>query len=79
MCDHNDGLQHIYLGCFDCPGYEIYMCECGALVNVQDKRNYTGDEYVVMTPEDIEMMMLQILRDYKSGLMDKISRAIKDE
>ncbi len=38
MCDHN-GRHYDHIEAIDHPDYEVYRCECGALVNLRDPRN----------------------------------------
>ena len=42
MCNHGDDKRHTYIPILD-PAGEIYMCECGAMVNLMDQRNLKGD------------------------------------
>ena len=37
VCDHNDGLDADYIGILSVyPDFEVYRCECGALINIGD-------------------------------------------
>lgn len=67
MCDHGDDKGNTWLMKADVPGYEVYVCECGALINIQDKKNYDKAQYA-MTSEEIEEMIECILVDMKMKL-----------
>lgn len=58
MCDHSDDKQHVYLQIIDHPDFEVYVCECGALTNINDPKNYKGDPCHAMTATEIESMLV---------------------
>lgn len=59
-CLHDDTKGHIFLGCFTATGHEIYLCECGALVNISEPKNYQADHAQhAMTAEEISAMVFQ--------------------
>ncbi len=61
-CDHSEEKHSEYLKCFDSSGYEVYRCECGALINIADPHNESWDLHTVsMSQHDITVMMRQIL------------------
>jgi hypothetical protein len=39
-CDHGTTKKETYIPAFDCVG-EVYMCECGALLNIADEPSGT--------------------------------------
>ena len=70
MCNHDDNKNHEYLEVFDFLGYEVYRCECGALFNTQDKRNYTMKNVHVMAADEITTMMEEIIHPIMQSMAD---------
>ena len=59
-CLHDDTKGNTLLGCFTVDDHEIYLCECGALVNLLDSRNLqAGHVMIAMTAKEISDMVLQ--------------------
>ena len=61
MCNHDDNKMSEYLEVFDFPGYEIYICECGVLINISDIKNYDNPAHP-MNKQDIDRMMAEIIK-----------------
>lgn len=59
MCDHKDDKQSTYVSILDICGHEVYMCECGALVDISAEKNSNACE--AMTPPELEELVAQIL------------------
>ena len=73
MCNHDDNKNAEYLEVFDFLGYEIYRCECGALFNIQDERNYTMETVHVMTADEITKMMEEIIHPVMQTIDDTMT------
>jgi len=56
MCNHNENLEHTYLEIIDHDIYEVYVCECGALINIRDPKNYS-DPVHPMNADEIAAML----------------------
>jgi len=56
-CKHGEEVPHVYLECLDYPGYEVYLCQCGALINIRDRRNFSGETWHMMDAKDIAEMI----------------------
>ena len=50
-CDHGNDKSCAFLGFM--PLGEVYMCECGALVDVSNEGNYR-DPFAPMSPAELE-------------------------
>lgn len=72
MCNHEDSKNAEYLEEFDYPGYEIYVCECGALLNIQDKRNW-NPPYQPMTADEIKEMLESVIHPIMQTLDDTMT------
>lgn len=73
MCNHDEKKNKEYLEVFDFLGYEIYRCECGALFNIQDKRNYTMENVHVMTADEITKMMEETIHPIMQTIDDTMT------
>jgi hypothetical protein len=60
MCDHEDDKQATYISILDICGHEVYMCECGALVDISAEKNQ-GLVQEAMTVAELEELVAQIL------------------
>jgi len=68
MCNHDETKTAYYLSFLDFPGYEIYMCECGALIDIANLKNY-GDPVHPMTPDEIQKLMNDVFAPIKKFSM----------
>lgn len=64
MCNHDENKQTTCLTFLDFHGHEIYMCECGALIDIADKKNYS-EPFYPMTPEELRMLLNDIFAPIK--------------
>jgi len=73
MCDHDDDKGKTFLDWF--PVGEVYMCECGALIDIDDEHNFRdGDELNAMTPDELK----SAFRAYGDEIKAKIIAAVRD-
>lgn len=66
-----------YLPCLDLPGHEVYICKCGALINISDPRNLGGENQHVMSGKDIEAMMREARQIVLQQVADYVERKIR--
>ena len=78
VCIHDDSKGETYLECFDVDGYEIYLCECGALINISDPKNYNSDLGNAMSADEIKKMIAEVVQSAIKEINDEIERARKD-
>ena len=57
MCNHDENHDSDYLSAIDHPDYEVYRCECGALVNLRDPLNSDVGPLHAMTVDEINRMV----------------------
>lgn len=69
MCDHDENKRNEFLDVFDYFRYEIYICECGALINIQDKKNFDFPMHA-MTKDEITQMMIDIMHPIMQSMAD---------
>ena len=75
MCDHGDDKDCTYLKIFD-PVGEIYMCECGALTDVNN--TYIGDDkYRAMAPGELEELVQELVNEKVKAIKAKVLEAIE--
>ena len=75
MCDHGDDKDCTYLKVFDSIG-EVYMCECGALTDVNN--TYIGyDKYRAMTPEELTELVQELVNEKVKAIKAKVLEAIE--
>ncbi len=59
MCNHDKTIRKQYLEFINFPAWEIYQCECGALINLRDPINYKNAVYP-MRKADLQRMISEI-------------------
>jgi hypothetical protein len=72
MCNHADDKGNEYLSCFEAPGYEIYLCECGALINIRDAKNY-HNPVCPMTADEIHCMIQDLVSEPLKDILSAAS------
>jgi hypothetical protein len=66
MCDHGEGKDTTYLPIFNDVG-EVYMCECGALIDIANPKNFKEPSYAMTAAE-----LNEALRDLINGKIDNL-------
>jgi len=61
MCDHSEDKGCTLIKGFG-GGTNIYMCECGALIDIGQPRNFSSKVNSMMTPDELEYE-LKLIRD----------------
>lgn len=56
MCSHDEGKNHVHLEIVDHEDYEVYVCECGALINICDPKTYYEPIHPMTAAEITEML-----------------------
>ena len=74
MCDHGNDKDCTYIKVFGNLA-EVYMCECGALVNLDDTRARGG--YRAMTPGELAELVQELLDDKFEAIRNKVKEAIE--
>ena len=82
MCNHGDDKKLTYLAIMD-PAGEIYMCECGALINLSDTAAYVDDYHqrAMMADElkaAISLIALEAIRHAKGGILRAVNVTEQD-
>lgn len=77
-CDHGEDKRSEYVDAFDILGYEVYRCECGALINIQDEDNCCGEEGdKTMSCEDIGEMGRALVAETLEKVADEVCKAVE--
>ena len=76
-CDHGDDKPATYLNVFDLIG-EIYMCECGALLDIDKRDAYDGDKTRAMTPAELTECIQELIDEKLKTAKSKIVRAVEE-
>lgn len=63
MCDHGEDKKSTHIDAFEMADarHEIYMCECGALIDIKAPKNYSDPTHP-MTPDELDEV-LELLLD----------------
>jgi len=61
---------------FYVDGYDLYLCECGAVIDLYDKRNESPDNTVAMSTTEVaalfEAISTQFKREFVSRMMQQL-------
>ena len=74
-CPHDDSIPYEYLPCLGSVG-EVYLCECGALIDVSDKKNYDFP-MEPMTAGDIKAMIIRLEMDIRDAIFEAVKSAVR--
>ena len=70
QCNHDDDTKSSeFLNSLDFLGYEIYLCECGALINIQDQRRGPN---IPMNKTDIDTMIANLETKIRNEIIERI-------
>jgi len=73
MCDHGEDKGNTCLDWF--PFGDVYMCECGAILDLADERNFKYDgAWHTMTPSELK----SAFRAYGDEIKTKVIAAVND-
>lgn len=77
-CSHSEETPATYLPFFDKIGdVEIYMCECGVLINIRAAKNYDNPIHA-MTPEALEatiwLLIDRVLKDADNQIKEVLTK-----
>ena len=73
MCDHSDDKHCTYMEIFDKIA-EVYMCECGALIDVNSERGLKDNS---MTPGELTMLVQELLNEKVNAIKTAVMSAIE--
>lgn len=72
MCDHGGDKKFSYLDILNFG--EIYMCECGVLIDISQ-----GDGNTPMTPDELQRAIRDEIADARKKFADKIRGVLDDD
>lgn len=78
MCKHNVNEPAEYLDVLRDYG-DIYMCECGAIYDLMDERNYKGDEMTPMSAERLTELVNELINDELERIKIAVIKAFEPE
>lgn len=71
MCDHGIDKNYQYIVAFEYRGYEVCVCECGALINTAVVSNQEAP-FTPMTHDELNVMMESIMKPIR----DEVDQAL---
>lgn len=69
-CMHDDNCKYTLIT--NLKTGEVYMCECGALIDLRADKNFRAR--IVMTPDEL----MERLREDKNTLLERVLKATVD-
>ena len=74
MCNHDENKSSTYLDVFGTVG-EVYMCECGALIDIEAEKNYDNPTHP-MTPQELIDLVERLVNEKIDEIRAKVNKAI---
>jgi hypothetical protein len=76
-CDHNiETKSSEFIPSLSIGRHEIYRCQCGALFDLRHPDNQ-GDSVRAMTAREIDRLIILLLDDQKSRLVDAVIAGVR--
>jgi len=77
-CNHSMDKDVVHLGIFD-EVHEVYMCECGALLDNGNPDSYIGeDEQRAMTPAELTQLVNELVAERVRVIERKVLKAFEE-
>ncbi len=75
VCDHGEEKTCTFIYGLSIHGAEVYMCECGALIDIAAEKNYNAK--LAMTPSELCQLMTEFVLHVQDEVVESLHAVFK--